>query len=95
MDKEKLEVLANNLLFTMDDSEYETLSEEFDIILKQMDLIGEIKDINSVEPMFYPFELSNVSMREDEALEELEIDDILLNCGSTLYNQVKVPKVVE
>lgn len=95
MDKEKLEVLANNLLFTMDDSEYETLSEEFDIILKQMDLIGEIKDINSVEPMFYPFELSNVSMREDEALEGLEIDDILLNCGSTLYNQVKVPKVVE
>ena len=95
MDKEKLEVLANNLLFTMDDSEYETLSDEFDIILKQMDLIGEIKDINSVEPMFYPFPLDNVSMREDEVLEGLEIDDILLNCGSTLYNQVKLPKVVE
>lgn len=95
MDKEKLKVLANKLLFTMDDSEYETLSEEFEIILKQLDLIGEIKDIDKVEPLIYPFELDNVSMREDEVLEELEIDDILANSGSNLYNQVKLPKVVE
>lgn len=95
MDKEKLKILANKLLFTMDDSEYETLSEEFEIILKQLDLIGEIKDIDKVEPLIYPFEFDNVSMREDEVLEELEIDDILANSGSNLYNQVKLPKVVE
>ena len=95
MDKEKLKILANKLLFTMDDSEYETLSEEFEIILKQVDLIGEIKDIDKVEPLIYPFEFDNVSMREDEVLEELEIDDILANSGSNLYNQVKLPKVVE
>lgn len=95
MDKEKLKILANKLLFTMDDSEYETLSEEFEIILKQLDLIGEIKDIDKVEPLIYPFEFDDVSMREDEALEELEIDDILANSGSNLYNQVKLPKVVE
>ena len=64
MDKEKLKILANKLLFTMDDSEYETLSEEFEIILKQMDLIGEIKDIDKVDPLIYPFPLDNVSMRE-------------------------------
>ena len=95
MDKEKLKILANKLLFTMDDSEYETLSEEFEIILKQLDLIGEIKDVDKVEPLIYPFEFDNVSMREDEVLEELEIDDILANSGSNLYNQVKLPKVVE
>lgn len=95
MDKEKLKILANKLLFTMDDSEYETLSEEFEIILKQLDLIGEIKDIDKVEPLIYPFEFDDVSMREDEVLEELEIDDILVNSGSNLYNQVKLPKVVE
>ena len=95
MDKEKLKILANKLLFTMDDSEYETLSEEFEIILKQLDLIGEIKDIDKVEPLIYPFEFDNVSMREDEVLEELEIDDILANSGSNLYNKVKLPKVVE
>ena len=32
---------------------------------------------------------------ENEVCEELEIDEILSNSGSTLYNQVKLPKVVE
>ena len=95
MDKEKLEILANKLMFTMNDSEYKTLSDEFEIILKQMNLIGKIDNINEVEPMFYPFELSNVNMREDKVEDELDIDDILLNSSSTLYNQVKLPKVVE
>ena len=45
--------------------------------------------------MVYPFPLSNVNLREDEVDEELEIEDILKNSGSTLYNQVKIPKVVE
>lgn len=95
MDKEKLELLANKLMFTMDDKEYDTLSEEFEVILKQMDLIGKIDNISDVEPLVYPFKLDNVSLREDEVTEELEIDDILANSGSTLYNQVKLPKVVE
>ena len=34
-------------------------------------------------------------MREDKVVDELPIDDILKNSGDTLYNQVKVPKVVE
>lgn len=95
MNKETLIMLANKLMFDMLDSEYETLLDEFDIILKQMDLIGKIDGIEEEEPMIYPFKLENVSLREDEVKEELEIDDILLNSGSTLYNQVKLPKVVE
>ena len=95
MDKETLVMLANKLMFTMDDSEYNTLLDEFDTILKQMDLIGNIGGIENVEPMVYPFELSDVCFREDEVIDELEIDDILVNSGSNLYNQVKLPKVVE
>ena len=95
MDKKELELLAKKLLFTMDESEYETLSEEFEIILKQMDLIGKIEGIKDVEPLIYPFPLDNVCMREDKVLDELAIEDILRNSGDTLYNQVKVPKVVE
>lgn len=95
MDKEKLKMLANKLMFTMNEKEYDTLSEEFEIILKQMDLIGKIENINDVEPMVYPIDLDNVCLREDEVTEELEIDDILANSGSNLYNQVKLPKVVE
>ena len=60
-----------------------------------MDLIGNIDNIESVEPMSYPFVLDNVVLREDEGVDELEIDEILQNSGSNLYNQVKLPKVVE
>ncbi len=95
MDKKALETLAKKLMFTMDESEYETLSDEFETILKQMDLIGKIDGINEVEPLIYPFPLDNVRMREDKVVDELPIEDILKNSGDTLYNQVKVPKVVE
>ena len=95
MDKKTLEMLAQKLMFTMDDNEYATLSDEFEIILKQMDLIGKIDGIKDVEPLIYPFPLDNVKMREDVVMDELPIEDILLNSGDTLYNQVKVPKVVE
>ena len=95
MDKETLKMLANKLMFTMEDSEYDTLLAEFDIMIKQMDLIGKIEGIENVEPMSYPFPLEDVCLRDDEVVDELEIDDILTNSGSTLYNQVKLPKVVE
>ena len=95
MDKKELELLASKLMFTMNEEEYETLSNEFDVILKQMDLIGKIKDIDKVEPLIYPFKLDNVTMREDKVIDELELDDILVNSGCNLYNQVKLPKVVE
>jgi aspartyl-tRNA(Asn)/glutamyl-tRNA(Gln) amidotransferase subunit C len=95
MDKETLKKLANKLMFTMDEAEYDTLADEFEVILKQMDLIGKIKDIDKVEPLIYPFELDNVVLREDEVTDELPIEDILVNSGDNLYNQVRVPKVVE
>ena len=95
MDKKELKLLASKLMFTMDEAEYETLSNEFEVILKQMDLIGKIKDIDKVEPLVYPFKLDNVKMRKDEVVDELELEDILANSGSNLYNQVKLPKVVE
>ena len=95
MDKKTLEVLASKLMFTMNEEEYDTLSDEFKVILKQMDLIGKREGINEVETLIYPFPLDNVTMREDKVVDEMDIDDILANSGDTLYNQVKVPKVVE
>ena len=37
MNKETLVMLANKLMFTMEDSEYDTLLAEFDTMIKQMD----------------------------------------------------------
>ena len=66
--KEKLEVLANRLMFEMKEEEYNTLLDEFDIILKQMDYIDKIEDIDSVSPMTFPFDLNldDSYLREDE-----------------------------
>ena len=95
MNKDELKMLANKLMFTMPENEYDTLLREFDTIVKQMDLICQIEGIEKVEPMSYPFPLEGVSLREDNVVDELPIEDILVNSGSTLYNQVKLPKVVE
>lgn len=95
MNKETLKSLAHNLLFDMKDEEYETLSKEFDIILKQMKLIESIPNIEKVEPMFYPIPLEDVEMREDEVTERISTEDLLQNASSYEYDMIKVPKVVE
>ena len=54
MKEYNLEVLkdaANRLLFDMSDKEYQTLLNEFDIIVKQMNVIGENKKIERI--VFY------------------------------------------
>lgn len=93
--KEKLKNYAAKLMFDMKDEEYETLLKEFDIILKQMELIGQIDDISSVDPMTFPFVTYEATLREDEQKESLSVDEVLQNAKQTLNDQVKVPKVVE
>ena len=93
--KEKLKDYANKLMFDMDDEEYTTLQEEFDIILKQMDLIGNIPNISKVEPMTFPFKLEEASLREDEVGDYLVVNEVLENAHHQVNDQVKVPRVVE
>ncbi len=95
IEKEKLQDYARKLMFEMNDEEYKTLQEEFEVILKQMDLISKIDNITNVEPMTYPFELNNVNLREDIVNNELTTNDILINVSDKENNQIKVPKVVE
>lgn len=93
--KDKLKNYANKLMFDMNDEEYETLLNEFDVILKQMDLIGEIDNISDVDPMTFPYELDDVKLRDDSVSRNIEIEDALRNSGSVKGREVKVPKVVE
>ena len=46
--KEVLIDASNRLLFTMSDSEFSLLLEEFEIIKKQMDLMGHIEGVDDV-----------------------------------------------
>ncbi len=95
MDKDKLKEYANKLMFDMKDEEYKTLQEEFDTILKQMDLIGKIDNISEVEPMTFPFVIYDKELREDEIGDYLTVGEVLDNAKQQVDDQVKVPKVVE
>lgn len=95
--RDKLEEYAKKLMFEMNSDEYKTLEEEFEVILKQMELIDNIKDIDSAQPMTYPFdlELDDSYLREDIASNEISFDDMKINVKECENNMVKVPKVVE
>lgn len=95
IDKEKLKSYANKLMFDMEDNEYETLQEEFEVILKQMDLIGKIPNINEVSPMTFPFKNTDASLREDEIGDYLTVYEVLENTKYQVDDQVKLPKVVD
>lgn len=92
-----LEVLkdaSNRLLFDMTEEEYQTLLDEFGILTKQMETIGQIEGLEDYEPMTFPFDCSTDFLREDEASTPLSREEALANAGSVLDNEIKLPKVV-
>lgn len=93
--KDMLKSYAKKLMFTMSDSEYDTLEKEFDVILKQMDKIDKIEGIENVEPMTFPFITNQAKLRKDEVKDCLTIKEVLSNASVVEDDQVKVPKVVE
>lgn len=95
IEKEKLEMYAEKLFFRMNDEEYATLQQEFDVILKQMDMISKIEGISEVTPMTFPFEKEGTHFREDVVKDTLSVEDVIANAKEISYEQVKVPKVVE
>lgn len=97
MKEVNLEVLhdvANRLMFEMSDEEYQTLLQEFDTIIAQMKLIGEIPGLDQVEPMVFPFTVITDTLREDEPMQPLTVDEVLANAQDTADNQIRLPKVV-
>lgn len=95
IEKEKLQMYAEKLFFRMNDEEYTTLQQEFNIILKQMDIISKIEGINEITPMTFPFEKEDTFFREDVITDTLTVEDVIKNAKEISYEQVKVPKVVE
>lgn len=92
---ESLKKFAKNLMFDMEERQYETLLDEFSIILQQMELISNIEGIDSVEPMSFPFEVETTYLREDKALPPLDVNEALKNAGnSVVEDQIRLPKVV-
>ena len=91
----ELKSLANKLMFDLEDSEAKTLEGEFEVILKQMELIGNIPHISEYEPMTFPYVTYEYDLRVDEYEESLPVSDVLANAKDTIGDEIKVPKVVE
>lgn len=97
VNKNVLKDAALRLMFDMKDEEYETLLNEFDIITKQLVLMDEIKGLNDIEPMSFPYidESFNL-LRDDEEIKEtlLNKEEVLSVAKNTKEGQIKLPKVV-
>ncbi|MCQ3035447.1 MAG: Asp-tRNA(Asn)/Glu-tRNA(Gln) amidotransferase GatCAB subunit C [Bacilli bacterium] len=92
--KDVLKDAANRLLFDMTEEEYDTLLSEFDIVTKQMTLIGEDPLVDEYEPMVFPFECTTTFLREDEPTTPLTKEETIKNANNKQDGQIKLPKVV-
>lgn len=95
IEKSKLKDYANKLMFDMNDEEYETLASEFEVFLKQFELIGKIDNIDEVEPMTFPYLKEDVTLRDDSVSRVVDVDVAFSNCHGKKGDEIKVPRVVE
>ena len=92
--KENIQDYALKLMFKMKEEEFDSFEKEFVTILKHMDLIGQIDGIEKVEPMVFPFINKDAKLRKDVATSTLTTEDAIKNAHETIYDEIKVPKVV-
>ena len=69
-------------------------NKDFDVLIKQMEVLGEIEGLENVTPMTFPFDVSTSLLREDIPEESLTKEEILRNAKDVQDGQIKLPKVV-
>ena len=94
IDKPLLIDASTRLLFVMTDSQYEVLINEFDILLKQMALIGKIEGVDQVLPMTFPLQNGTTQLRDDVPGQTLTQKEATQNAKFVSEGQIKLPKVV-
>lgn len=94
MNKEKVQELALDLMFKVNDDEIDETIKEFDSLDK---MIGFFDSINtdSVEEMIYPIDVETVYLREDSESNKISQEDALANVKKTKQGHILVPKVVK
>ena len=92
---EMIDDYADKLLIGLTKEENQMVSDEFEIIDENINLINEIEGIEKVEPMTHCLDDFEFELREDVVEESCDIDDILANCDVHNDREIEVPKVVE
>ena len=95
VNKETLITAAHKLMFDMSDEQYNNLLAEFDVIISQMNLIGDIEGVDEAIPMTFPFDVTNTYLREDVASAPLNKDEALRNAKDVVDGQIRLPRVVK
>lgn len=85
---------SHRLLFDISDEEMKLLLSEFDILVKQFELLKDIENVNEVRPMTFPYEIFNDYLREDVPSDVLTKEEALKNAKNVKDGQIKLPKVV-
>lgn len=93
--KEMVDDYAEKLLIGLTDEENKMVLDEFEAIDKSIDLINEIPNIETIEPMTHALDDFTFELREDIATTSIPIEDALRNAGKTDGREIEVPKVVD
>ena len=93
--KEVLQECANRIMIRLTEEELSHLLSDFDNIISQMELIGDIPGVDDVEPMVFPFEVSSDFLREDKVEKPLSKEEALKNAHDVVDGQIRLPKVVK
>ena len=93
VNKETLKTAANKLMFDMSEEQYDNLLNEFDVIISQMNLIGDIEGVDEVEPMTFPFDVTTTYLREDVSSSSLTREEALKNAKDVVDGQIRLPRV--
>ncbi len=91
---EMVDDYADKLLIGLTAEENKMVLDEFDIIDANLDLVTQIPNIASVEPMTHCLDDFVYELRDDEVEPSIPISDLLANADETDGDEIQVPKVV-
>ena len=94
MEQIDFKALAHQLMFDLSDAEVRDIENEFNTLLKQMDLMNAI-DTDGVEPQVYCFEDETTFIRDDEVSNVFTQKQALANAPKVWDGHFVVPKVVK
>ncbi len=86
--------LAEKLLIGLTKEENKIVLDEFAIVKANFDLINEIPNIKSIEPMSFALEYADLQINDDHVEPSIPVEDLLRNCDFCEEREIEVPKVV-
>jgi aspartyl/glutamyl-tRNA(Asn/Gln) amidotransferase C subunit len=92
--KDVLKDASQRLMFSMTETQYDVLLDEFNILIQQMELIGKIEGVDNITPMTFPFAVTSDNLADDVVTPPLTQTEALANVKQHVEGQVKLPKVV-